>query len=392
MVKAGYKQTEIGVIPEDWVVTTVGDNLIGRPGYGINAPAVAYSTSLPRYIRITDISDDGRFIQANPVSVNSPYSIKYILDDGDVLFARTGASVGKRYLYTPDDGPLVFAGFLIRVKPDKMKVDPRFLASVVLTSRYWDWIKTTSTRSGQPGINSIEYASFRIPAPPLPEQRAIAEALSDADALIAALDALIAKKRDLKQAAKQQLLTGKTRLPGFMGEWKLNRLGDLLKYEQPTMYLVVSEKYNANNDVPVLTAGKTFILGFTDENYGVFNILPAIIFDDFTTASKYVTFPFKAKSSAMKILNSRSMDTNLRLIYDLMQMIDFRLSDHKRHWISEYQYIEILMPDSDEQSAITTILSDMDAELAGLESQRDKARAIKQGMMQELLTGRIRLI
>jgi type I restriction enzyme S subunit len=211
-------------------------------------------------------------------------------------------------------------------------------------------------------------------------------------ALISELEQLIAKKRDLKQAAMQQLLTGKIRLPGFSGEWEVRRLAELLEYEQPTNYLVRTSEYSDDNDVPVLTAGKTFVLGYTNETNGIFNNLPAIIFDDFTTANKYVTFPFKAKSSAMKILKPQDATVNLRLIFEIMQLINFQLGGHKRYWISEYQKLKVKIPQPDEQIAVVTVLSDMDAELVALRQRLAKTRALKQGMMQELLAGKTRLI
>lgn len=169
-------------------------------------------------------------------------------------------------------------------------------------------------------------------------------------------------------------------------------MGELLSYEQPTKYLVRSSEYSDANDIPVLTAGKTFILGYTDEVHGVFSHLPAIIFDDFTTATKYVTFPFKAKSSAMKILRPSSSSVHLRILYELMQLLKFKPSEHKRHWISEFQELEVKIPHEKEQAAIVAVLTDMDAELSALDARRDKTRALKQGMMQELLTGRTRLV
>ena len=175
-------------------------------------------------------------------------------------------------------------------------------------------------------------------------------------------------------------------------DWETKRLEELLLYEQPGNYLVSSSEYADANDVPVLTAGKTFVLGYTSEVVGIFTDLPVIIFDDFTTASKFVTFPFKVKSSAMKLLKSRDPSANLNLIYEIIQMIDFEPSEHKRYWISEYQKIEVMIPGLKEQRAIAAVLSDIDAEIAALERRRDKTRALKQGMMQELLTGRTRLI
>jgi type I restriction enzyme S subunit len=266
--------------------------------------------------------------------------------------------------------------------------DPLFVSYLLRTIDF----HSHSGKSGVPGVNRNDLHEIAVHFPPIEEQHAIATALSDFDTLIGALETLIAKKRDLKQAAMQQFLTGQTRLPGFSGEWAVKRLGDLLEYEQPTKYLVKDREYSDDNDVPVLTAGKTFILGYTNEKNGIFNNLPAIIFDDFTTANKYVSFPFKAKSSAMKILKPRDAAVNLRLVFEVMQLIKFQLGDHKRYWISEYQKLEIKIPNPEEQTAIAAVLSDMDAELAALEARLAKTRALKQGMMQELLTGRTRLV
>ena len=176
-------------------------------------------------------------------------------------------------------------------------------------------------------------------------------------------------------------------------DWEVKKLGDFLDYLQPTEFLVSDTEYSDNNQTPVLTAGKTFILGYTNEEHGVFTKLPTIIFDDFTTAIKFVNFPFKAKSSAMKMLIPNNSKVNMRFIYEIMMQIRYPLGDHKRHWIAEYQHVEISVPQSmEEQIHIATILSDMDAEIAALETKLVKYRNIKLGMMQQLLTGKIRLV
>ncbi len=129
MIRQGYKQTEVGVIPEDWDVVSLGSCLSDWLDYGINAPAVPYSDKLSAYIRITDITEDGRFMSDKPVSVKSVLACNYFLSEGDIVFARTGASVGKSYRYNLSDGPLVFAGFLIRARHDITKLLPAFVAS-----------------------------------------------------------------------------------------------------------------------------------------------------------------------------------------------------------------------------------------------------------------------
>lgn len=165
-IKNTYKQTEVGVIPEGWEVKTIGDCLLKNPDYGINAAAVDYDDTLPTYLRITDISEDGKFISLNKASVNNSLASSYYLEKGDIVFARTGASVGKTYLYNERDGRLVFAGFLIRIKANSEIVDYRYLIYLTQTKTYWSWVAANSMRSGQPGLNSNEYKSFQIPIPP----------------------------------------------------------------------------------------------------------------------------------------------------------------------------------------------------------------------------------
>lgn len=137
-------------------------------------------------------------------------------------------------------------------------------------------------------------------------------------------------------------------------------LDDVLKYEQPTKYIVETENYNNNFKTPVLTAGKSFILGYTDEEKGIFTDVPVIIFDDFTTAFHYVDFPFKVKSSAMKILKSVKEKADLRYLYYKMQTISIDKDLHKRYWISKYSQIQIPLPNIPTQQKIASILDKVD--------------------------------
>lgn len=391
-LKPGYKQTELGVIPEEWEVKSLGDCLSARPNYGINAAAVPYSDKLPVYIRITDITDDGRFSPDKLVSVKSSDSGNYYLQEGDIVFARTGASVGKSYRYTTNDGELVFAGFLIRVRPDTSKLNSTFLAAYVTTGGYWNWVRVMSMRSGQPGINGNEYAQLPLPLPPLPEQRAIAAALSDVDALIASMDKLIAKKRDIKQAAMQELLTAKRRLPGFSGEWEVKRLGDLCEK-------VTTGKLDANAMVPdgdypfftcareryaidtyafdaeaLLVSGNGANVGYIHYYHGKFNAYQRT----------YVLTGFSADIQFVKLFMERNLQDRLRTEVNAGNtpyIVMGTLTD----------MVVSLPKNPAEQTAIAAILADMDTEIAALEQKRDKTRLLKQGMMQELLTGRIRL-
>lgn len=205
-------QTRLPGFSGEWEVRRLGDCLLSPPDYGINAAASAFSDQYPTYIRITDISEDGRFCPRPRVSVAAANSNQYRLSDGDVVFARTGASVGKSYLYDRRDGELVFAGFLIRVRPNPELLLPAYLAGYTTSKPYWDWVRLMSMRSGQPGINGNEFSQMLLRLPGQDEQTAIVAVLSDMDAELLALEARRDKTRALKQAMMQELLTGRTRL------------------------------------------------------------------------------------------------------------------------------------------------------------------------------------
>ena len=205
------KKTKLGEIPNEWEVGPLGSFLTEKPSYGIGAAAVDYSKDLPTYIRITDISEDGQFLYKNKKSVDSKESGNYLLQDGDLLFARTGASVGKTYLYDPRDGELVFAGFLIRVKVNTKKILPKYLSYFVQTSTYWNWVHVMSARSGQPGINGNEYSSMPIAIPSLQEQEKVIQILSSVDTKISLNRQLKEKLNQLEKGLMSDLLSGKVR-------------------------------------------------------------------------------------------------------------------------------------------------------------------------------------
>ena len=208
-----YKQTEVGLIPEDWEVTELKKCLIENPKYGIGAAAIEFNSNYPTYLRITDIDERGLLIKNGLKSVNHKESSKYFLENGDLVFARTGASVGKSYKYNINDGLLVFAGFLIKVKPNPNVLNTDYLKSFVETKTYWNWVKVMSMRSGQPGINSVEYGNLPLLLPStIEEQNAIAGIISDMDNEIEQLESKKLKFQDIKQGMMQELLTGKTRL------------------------------------------------------------------------------------------------------------------------------------------------------------------------------------
>ena len=405
-VEAGFKQTDVGIIPNDWNVTPLGQQLRRIPTYGINAPAIPFDFRFPTYLRITDITDDGRFDEASKASVSHSASASYLLEPGDLVFARTGASVGKSYLYNQSDGELVFAGFLIRVSPDTKRLVPEFLKFYIQSKTYWNWIKTNSMRSGQPGINGREYASLPIPLPPtLAEQEAIAEALSDADALIEALEQLLAKKRQVKQGAMQELLTGKKRLPGFekksgyiqteVGvipeDWQVVTLAKVCRMKSGES--ITGDNIDQFSEYPCY--GGNGLRGFTnrfthDGKYALIGRQGALCGNVLGVSGK-----FFASEHAVVVTALQQTDIQwLTYVLEDMNLNQYSESS-AQPGLSVSKILDLplaIPPTKNEQTAIAEILSDTDTEIAALEEKLVKARQVKQGMMSVLLTGRIRLV
>lgn len=234
-----------------------------------------------------------------------------------------------------------------------------------------------------------QIASTSLHLPTLPEQKKIAAFLGAVDARIAGArkrrDLLETYKRGLMQALFSRTLRFTRPDDTAFPDWEECELGEVLHYEQPTPYLVSSTDYDDDFRTPVLTAGKTFILGYSDETEGIYKPTPAvIIFDDFTTASKFVNFPFKAKSSAMKILSLKRDGDQLKLLYELLQLLPFEAGDHKRHWISEFQPLTISLPHPGEQQKIADALSAMDAKIDAVAGRLAQLEAFKKGLLQQM--------
>ncbi|GAA0805008.1 restriction endonuclease subunit S [Psychrobacter piscatorii] len=429
-----YKQTEVGVIPKDWEVEPLKSLLKEPPKYGINAAAVPLTGNLPVYIRITDISEDGYYSPEKVVGVNSPFSSSYILNEGDIVLARTGASVGKSYLYRKEDGTLIYAGFLIKVSPNEKQLNPKYLHQYLKTEQYWAWVIVNSMRSGQPGINGNEYGRLLIPLPSIEEQTAIATALSDVDNLIGSLEKLIAKKEAIKTGTMQQLLTGKTRLPEFatrddgnpkgfkqteLGripeDWALSTMREVIYYcsAGATPYRGNESFYKGTNRW--ITSGEL--------NYCVINDTIEKISDNAiekTNLKIHPTGTFLMAITGLEAAGTRgscgiigkpsTTNQSCMAIYPNKHLT----SKYLYHWYvyngnelalkycqgtkqmsytaGLIQRLPIYLPmTTKEQTAIATILSNMDAEIQALQQRLEKTKDIKQGMMQQLLTGKVRL-
>lgn len=236
----------------EWGNVKLGDYLLQTPDYGLNAPAVPYSESLPTYLRITDITDSGKFDKSHLASVNAVITPENSLQEGDLVVARTGASVGKVYKYRKEDGLLVFAGFLIRLRPNPNRCNSEYLFQYMLSPTYKRWVDITSTRSGQPGINSTEYASLTVPFPQkLLEQQKIADCLSSIDLYISSINEKVEQLKAHKTSLLQKLFPqrGQTvpeyRFSEFQKDsaWEKMKLGDVTT--------VINRRNKSNRSLPI---------------------------------------------------------------------------------------------------------------------------------------------
>ena len=401
-IPQGYKATPLGIIPQEWEVRRLGDLCCNQGDYGINAPAVAYSNDLPTYLRITDISDDGKFIIDNKASVNSPNSESYHLKEGDIVFARTGATVGKTYLYDPADGDLVFAGFLIRFSPNEQKIVPYYLKTYTNTAAYWYWVKIISQRSGQPGINAAEYSSLQLPVPPLAEQKKIAEVLGVWDKAIEKQSQLIEQLTLRKRGLMQQLLTGKKRLPGFSGEWRKEKAGSIFE----------NSSVRSNKSEPLLSATQEYgvvprdmletrvtmpsgnLSSFKRVDIGDF-VISLRSFEGGIEYSKYngIVSPaytvLKKKHNVNDIFYKAYFKSHEFIQRLAIAVIGIR--DGKQISYSDFCYIRIPLPSFEEQTAIAQVLTSADREIELAQQKLELLRQQKRGLMQQLLTGKKRV-
>jgi len=322
------------------------------------------------------------------------------IKNNDILIARVGANLGMVCKADGLHGLANMANSII-IKTDLVNdADADFFTYFLLSPMGKNQIFSGAAGGAQGVFNTKLTQEIKVPIPPYPEQRKIASILGTWDKAISTTERLIDNSKQQKKALMQQLLTGahkgKRLLDDsgkpFEGEWKRVELGKLLDYKQPTPYLVKSTEYSNEYPTPVLTAGKTFILGYSNEDFGIFKEeLPAIIFDDFTTASKFVDFPFKAKSSAMKILVAKD-GVSIKYIYEAMQVLNYPIGGHQRHWISIFANLVIGLPSPEEQQKIAAVLTNADKEVELLEQQLADLKQEKKALMQQLLTGKRRVI
>lgn len=207
-----FKQTEIGEIPEEWRMVSLGAASREKPRYGANVSKAAFDSRLPRYVRITDIDENGTLHSDDLVSITEENAKPYLLAEGDILLARSGATVGKSYVYDPGDGRCAHAGYLICFKADPNLARAKYIGWVLQSQRYWQWVRDSQRALAQPNINATEYSSFVLPLPILQEQVEIEKWLGALEARRRTEAGTVVALRHLKSALMSALLTGELRV------------------------------------------------------------------------------------------------------------------------------------------------------------------------------------
>ena len=283
------------------------------------------------------------------------YGVNY----GDILFQRSSETledVGQANVYL-DSKPAVFGGFVIRGK-SKSNYYPMFFRYLLAspTARKKIIVKGAGAQHFNIGQDGLSKVCLNIPS--IQEQEKIAKLFECIDTRIATQNKIIEDLKKLKSAIRKKMFS--LLKDEYTESFEINQL---LDYEQPTAYIVANDEYSTDTSLtPVLTANKGFILGYTDEKFGIYQKGECIIFDDFTMDAKYVSFPFKVKSSAIKILTAKP-NVNLRFMFEYLSYWELKSEGHKRHYISEIASLVIELPSKERQSIIASLMTSLNSKL-----------------------------
>jgi len=399
-VPTGYKQTEVGVIPEEWEVKPLGE--VATIATGNTPPTCDASNYGDEYLFVGPVDmGDAKFISKTEKMLSKKgFAMSRRFPRDSILFVSIGSTIGKCGIAPVE---LTSNQQINAIFPStSFAVDYLFYAVSAAAPR----IRVQAGEQAVPIVNKTQFSETSVAFPPLPEQRAIATALSDVDGLLGALDRLIAKKRDLKQAAMQQLLTppragqagqtprpgsGQARLPGFDGEWVVKRLGEVVQIQKGQL---ITSKTLRLGEIPVIAGGKQPAYFHAAANRKGCTITISASGASAGYVARHDQPIFASDCSTI----SESEDYSLDFIF--YQLLNQQHTIYRAQTGGAQPHIHtkdlnplsIPVPPLPEQTAIAEVLSEMDAELAGLEQRREKTRALKQGMMQELLTGRVRLV
>ena len=413
-VRPGYKRTEVGIIPEDWDVSTVGQQFSVQLGKMLDAK---------RNVGVAKPYLGNRAVQWNRIDIAGLSSVplspadllRFHLEKGDLL-ACEGGEVGRAAIWDAPLDECYYQKALHRLRPLK-DFDSRFMVAILHRLADRGMLANYVTQTSIAHLPRDKFIEVQIPLPPVAEQHAVATAFSDVDALLGGLDRLIAKKHNLKQAAMQQLLTGQTRLPSFHGEWEVKTLKQaavistginkpLSEMGSGALYVTVQDLYDGTS-IPTSRLSRikvssaeieTRALGAGDIVFGKSSVKrdgigypsqflgceEAVVFSGFTYRARarqgmidptFLFYALRTERTRRWLIDNSQASALTNINQTIADAIPITLP-----------------PTLAEQTAIAKVLSDMDAELAALEARRDKTRDLKQAMMQELLTGKTRLV
>ncbi|WP_252231698.1 restriction endonuclease subunit S [Clostridium sp. ZBS15] len=406
-IPEGYKKTDVGVIPKDWEVMALGELLKFKNGlnkakeyFGYGIPIVNYNdVYLNTELKVKDILGKV-FLTAKEIKL-------FEVRKGDVFFTRTSETpeeVGISTVVVEDVKDTVFSGFILRGRPLNNKLDLFYKKYCFDTKAVRDEIVSSCTYTTRALTNGTQLSKINIIIPPIPEQIAIANALSDIDSLIYSLEKLIDKKKNIKQGAMQELLTGKKRLDGFCGEWEEKEIDNICSFingkahensiSENGKYTVVNSKFISTNGDIRKFSNECFCLTKQDDILMVMSDVP----NGRAIAKCFFVNENDKYTVNQRICILRLENVNSKFIYYLINrhpcLLAFddgvKQTNLKKTDITS---LKIRIPSTiEEQTAIAKILSDMDTEIEKLNKKLNKYKEIKQGMMQELLTGKRRLI
>lgn len=391
IVPEGYEKTSFGIFPCDWIKVSLGEVSAKKGEYGLNAPACEYEEGLPKYLRITDIDDQGRYID-NKACVNDADSHKYVLNKGDIVFARTGASVGKNYIYDEKDGILVYAGFLI-----KFSIKPQYNANLICsncrTKKYNNWVAKMCARSGQPGINAEEYATYSFIIPKsAQEQSRIAEILMQWDKAIELQEKLIEAYQKSKKYYLNKMFPKKgsnvpeIRFPGFTAPWEQRKLGDLLQTLPFKQFLKEPEP---DGKYEIIQQGNEPVIGLANGT-PCGDYKDVVIFGDHTLSLYKPQRPFFVATDGVRIVKGQ-IDTNGYYLLSLLERYKPQSEGYKRYFSILADTNCITTYNASEQKQIGVFFERLDNLITLHQQKRDKLLKQRKAMQQYLLTGIVRV-
>ncbi|MEX1576306.1 restriction endonuclease subunit S [Enterococcus sp. C22] len=379
---------------EDWELCKLGQVANYRRGsfpqpYG-NKEWYDGENSMP-FVQVVDVGDNLRLVEDTKQKISELAQPKSVfVKEGKVVVTLQG-SIGRvaitQYPAYVDRTLLIFESY-------KAEMDEYYFAYVI--QQLFEYEKTRAPGGTIKTVTKEALSDFTISFPSIEEQKKLGKFFEQLDDTITLHQRKSDQLKELKKAYLQVMFVSmntknnkvpKLRFANFKGEWEQCKLGNILNYEQPTKYIVKTTNYDDKFNIPVLTAGQSFILGYTNELDGVKDVSkenPVIIFDDFTTGSHYVDFPFKVKSSAIKLLTVVHERNDFYFVYRILKNIKYSPQGHERHWISKYSVFDINMPRFEEQRKIGNFIKQLDNTITLHQNKLNQLKSLKKSYLQNM--------